>query len=72
MRTLPEIELMCDKIEEILVNKHFKGSPPLIKLYLKEDRIQEICYYIRSYGEALKSKEIIQTAEDEGFGYNNF
>ena len=32
---IPEIELYCDKAEEFLMNKYFKGKGPTTKIYLK-------------------------------------
>lgn len=35
MKTMPEIELTCDKIEDLLLNKYFKGKSIKGKIYLR-------------------------------------
>lgn len=40
MNTMPEIELTCDKIEDLLLNKYFKGKPIKGKIYLREEKVQ--------------------------------
>lgn len=37
MKTVPEIEILCDKMEEALLNKYFKGRGPALKIYFKEE-----------------------------------
>lgn len=46
MSVTPEIELYCDKAEEFIMNKYFKGKTLSNKIYLKEDVIQEISYFL--------------------------
>ena len=47
LKVLPEIELVCDKIEDLLSNKYLKGKRANVKLELKEELVAEIDYYIR-------------------------
>lgn len=47
MKTLPEIELFCDKMEELLLNKYFKGKGPSPKIYFNEEEVAEIHYQIK-------------------------
>jgi hypothetical protein len=35
--TIPEIELLVDKMDDFLVNKYFKGSAPSLNIYIKEE-----------------------------------
>ena len=37
LKVLPEIEMVCDKIEDVLSNKYIKGKKPSSKLELKEE-----------------------------------
>ncbi len=46
MKTIPEIELTCDKMEDLLLNKYFKGKAIKAKTYFKEEKVQEICYFL--------------------------
>ncbi len=46
MKTIPEIQLTCDKMEDLLLNKYFKGKPIKAKIYFKQEKVQEICYFL--------------------------
>ena len=46
MKTIPEIELTCDKMEDLLLSKYFKGKAIKAKIYFKEEKVQEICYFL--------------------------
>ena len=46
MLTIPEIELICDKMEDLLLNKYFKGKPIKGKIYFKEEKVLEIKYFL--------------------------
>jgi len=37
VESIPEIELMVDKIDDFLVNKYFKGRAPSQNIYIKEE-----------------------------------
>lgn len=39
IKTLPEIELVADKIEDFLMNKYFRGKGPSKKIYFNEEQI---------------------------------
>ena len=43
---MPELELLCDKIEDLLVNKYLKGKKINTKIEFKEERIAEVLYYL--------------------------
>jgi hypothetical protein len=64
MHSLPEIELLCDRVEEFLMNKYFKGRAPPRKIYFQQDKIDEIAYYLGSHRPKLAQ----DTGEEELFG----
>lgn len=72
IKTLPEIELLCDKMEELLLNKYFKGRGPSSKIYFQEEEIAEITFYIAHLEHSLSKNgsylEEANTAEDDEFG----
>jgi hypothetical protein len=56
-------------MEELLLNKYFKGRGPSPKIYFKEEEVAQITYHIRQSeaGDLKKggSLEDVNTAEDE-------
>ena len=55
-------------MEELLLNKYFKGRGPSPKIYFKEEEVAQITYHIRQSeaGDLKKgsSLEDVNTAED--------
>jgi len=43
---IPEVELLCDQMEEFMVSKYFKGKGMSKKIYFLDDKIQEMNYYL--------------------------
>lgn len=46
IESLPELELLCDRVEDLLVNKYLKGSKINYKLEFREERVVELQYYL--------------------------
>lgn len=46
LKTIPEMELICDKIEDLLVNKYIKGKKVNAKIEFKEENVAELEYYL--------------------------
>ena len=64
MKTLPEIELLCDRMEEVMLNKYFRGKGPAQKIYFKVEEAEEITYYIHQHTIYRKdSSEELNTAD---------
>jgi hypothetical protein len=64
MKTLPEIELLCDRMEEVMLNKYFRGKGPTQKIYFKVEEAEEITYYIHRQTIYRKdSSEELNTAD---------
>ena len=40
------MELICDKIEDLLVNKYIKGKKVNAKIEFKEENVAELEYYL--------------------------
>ena len=59
--SIPAIELLCDRVEEVLMNKYFKGKPPSRKIYFKEEDILEMKYFLGQHGRGQKS-DVLPTA----------
>lgn len=53
-----------------MLNKYFRGRGPSPKIYVKEEEVAEIAYYLKQRQELLKEEEE-GTAEDE-FGEYQF
>lgn len=43
---LPELELLCDRIEDLIVNKYLRGKKIKVKIDFKEEKIAELQYYL--------------------------
>lgn len=71
LNSIPEVELLCDELDEFVMNKYFKGKSPSKKIYFKEEDINEILYYLQMNGDK-KEEEMVKTAESEGFGATRF
>jgi hypothetical protein len=67
MKSLPEIELLCDRMEEFLMNKYFRGKGPSKKIYFPEEKIREICYYLKQSKNEKPAHELGKTADSEKY-----
>ena len=66
---VPEIEILCDDIEEFLMNKYFKQKSLGKKLYFKEEKLQEMTFYLsKNKKEEKVMEEMASTADSEAFG----
>lgn len=59
MKTLPEIELLCDRMEEVMLNKYFRGKGPSQKIYFKVEEAEEINYYIKQQTNIIDRKDSV-------------
>lgn len=68
---IPEIELLCDEMEEYVVSKYYKGKGIGKKLYFQEEKIKEIQFYLENQQYLVsqeKEGEMFDTAESDFFG----
>ena len=63
--TTPEVEVLCDQMEDFFLNKHFKNEKLGKRLYFREEDIQELRYYLGQDGQFGKEKEedLVRTAD---------
>lgn len=67
--SVPEIELLCDQMENFITNKYYKGNNPNKKVYFKAEALQEIEHYIFEAGEEKGKieEDFIRTADSDFF-----
>jgi hypothetical protein len=69
LKTIPEIELYCDKIEEFMQNKYFKGKGAAKKIYFRYEEIDEMVYHLKSMQQPeVKTDDFVQSTDEEDFG----
>ena len=44
--SIPEMETICDRIEDLLVNKYLRGKKVSSKIEFKEESVAELKYYL--------------------------
>lgn len=72
--SVPEIELLCDQMENFITNKYYKGNNPNKKVYFKVEALQEIEHYIAgataataTAKEEKQEEDFIRTADSDFF-----
>ena len=48
-----------------MLNKYFKGRGPTLKIYFREEQVEEISYSIKQVARSPKDGDSVKTAEDE-------
>lgn len=51
-----EIEILIDSVDEFLLNKYYKEKSMGVKLYFKEEQIQELTFYLTKRTEKTEEK----------------
>ena len=46
LSVVPELEKLCDQMEDFFLNKYYKSEKLGKRLYFNEDKIQELKYYL--------------------------
>lgn len=68
--SVPEIELLCDQMENFITNKYYKGNNPNKKVYFKVEALQEIEHHLAQAAAAkehAEEEDFIRTADSEFF-----
>lgn len=68
--SVPEIELLCDQMENFITNKYYKGSNPNKKVYFRMEALQEIEHHLAQAAAAKlnhQEEDFIRTADSEFF-----
>jgi hypothetical protein len=45
--SIPDIEIVCDQAEDLMMNKYYRGQAPRRKIYFKQEDIFEIQYFLQ-------------------------
>jgi hypothetical protein len=67
---VPEVELLCDQLEDYFLNKYFRCQEMGRRLYFKEEQLMELRWHIvKEKGEERekKAEEMLRTSDSEGF-----
>lgn len=72
---MPDLEVLCDQMEEFFLNKHFNEEKMGRRLYFKEEDIQKLRYHlahqnhIRSKDNDDNEQDMMFTADSDFFSF---